>query len=156
REVQKRDETLCPFEGETLRTDKFLSNEFLEDHGIGEPRQNTYLFRAAQIQPIARAFHSFLEPMADETVVNVHELHADRTTVGIPQPVDDLPKREGVASAHRLAGKTPVQIAVRESVEFEIEFRRRCTRNAERIELRRHMPANAIVANELVDAFLKY
>src|SRR2546425_3199180 len=107
-EVQKRNETLCPFERETLRTDEFFANEFLEDDSIGEPRQNAYLFRAAQLQPIARAFHSFLKPMADEAVVNVHELHTDRAAISIPQPVDDLPKSEGVAAAHRLAGKTPV------------------------------------------------
>ena len=113
------------------------------------------MFFAAEVQAIARAFHSFLQPVTDEAVVDVHELHTNGTAIGIAQPIDDIAERQRIAATHRLARKAAIQILVCESVEFEIQLRRRRSRNIQRIELGRHVASDAVVADELIHAFLK-
>src|SRR5579862_5371995 len=49
-----------------------------------------------------------------------------------------------------------LQVAFGESVEFEIEFRRRRTWNPERIELRGHVSTHPVVTDQLIDALLQY
>ena len=81
--IQKRNQAFRAFERKTLCADEFLPNEFFKDDGIGEPRQNPNLFFVREPDPIPAAFHPVLKPVPNEDVVDVHELHADRSAVGI-------------------------------------------------------------------------
>ena len=109
----------------------------------------------AEVQAIACAFHSFLKPVTDKAVVDVHELHADGAAIRIAQPIENLAERQRVAATHRLARKTPVQILFCKSIEFEIQLGWRRSRNSQRIKLGGHMASNTIVADELIHTFLK-
>src|SRR5215467_8145173 len=78
---QKRDQALRSFQRETLRTNKFLANKFFENNRVRESRKNSELFFATQSKAVTGAFHSLLQPMADETVVDMHELHTNRPAI---------------------------------------------------------------------------
>jgi hypothetical protein len=155
REIQLGNQTFGAFERKTLGSDKFLSNELLEDHGIREARQNSNLFFVAQVDAIAGAFHSFLKPMPNETVVNVHVLHTDGPTIRVPQAIQNLTERESAGSAHRLAGEAAIRIGLAQAIKLGMQLGRHRARNSQRIELRRHVAADAVVSNQLVDTFLE-
>src|SRR5262249_5274887 len=110
RKIEQGNQTFSAFERETFGSDKFLAYELFEDHGICKARQNSNLFFVAQVDPIAGAFHSFLKPMSNETVVDVHVLDADGPAIRIAQAVQNLAKCESAGSAHRFAGKAPVHV----------------------------------------------
>src|SRR5262245_4923695 len=105
-----------------------------------------------QADSIAGALHSFCQPIPNKDVVDVHELHADRPAVGISQPLQNLAQRERPASAHHFARDAAVHIRVGDCIKLEIEFGRLRSRNAKRIELRRHVSTDPKISNELIDA----
>ena len=63
-------------------------------------------------------------------------------------------KRQRAVAAHGLARKPPIHVALGEAVELRVELGRRRPRQIERIEARNHVAADAVVADELVDAVL--
>src|SRR5262245_36383595 len=106
------------------------------------------------MQAVARSLHSFLKPMANETVVDVHELDTDRSAVRVAKTIDYLTERRRTAVAQRLASNAAVHIGLGQAVKLQVEFRRRRARNSQRIDLRCHVAADAIISDKLIDAFL--
>ena len=45
-QVQERNQAFRAFKRETFRADKFLADEFFEDHSVGKTRQDPKLFGA--------------------------------------------------------------------------------------------------------------
>ena len=60
----------------------------------------------------------------------------------------------GSFAAHGLAGESQIHVARREAVELRVELGRSRSRQIERIQARYHVPADAVVADQLVDALL--
>src|SRR5262245_47616471 len=154
-EIEERNQTFRPLERETLRTNKLFADELFENNRIGQPGQDPNLLFVTQTDAVAGALHPFLKPMTHEAVVDVHELHADRSAIRVPEPFKDLTQSEPAAAAHRLTGEEAVHIGFRQTVKIKIELRRYCARNSQRIELRGHVSSNTIISNELVDTFLE-
>ena len=48
RQVQQRDQALGPFQRKALRADELLLDELLEDHGVGQPREDAQLLVAGE------------------------------------------------------------------------------------------------------------
>ncbi len=67
REIQQRDEAFSPFKGEALRPKILPLDELLEDHCIGQPRQDADLFIASQFDPVFDVLHAFLQPSCGRT-----------------------------------------------------------------------------------------
>ena len=153
--IEQRNQALGAFERKALGADELLPDELFEDDRVGQPGKNSNLFFAAQAQTIARTLHPFLEPVPDEAVVDVHELHADGTAIRIAQAFDDFAQRERAAGAHRFTGEAAIHVGFGESVEFGIEFWRGRAGNIQGIEPCGHVAANAVVSNELIDTFLE-
>ena len=113
------------------------------------------MFFTAEVEAVAGTFHPLLQPVTDKAVVDMHELHTDRPAIRIAKVLDNLPQRQRPAATHGLAGEASLQIRFRKTVKTEIELRRRRTNDPQRIELRRHVSANTVITNQLIDAFLQ-
>src|SRR4030095_530849 len=155
REIEERNQTFRAFERAPLRPNKLFADELFENNRVGQPGQNPNLLFVTQADAVAGALHPFLKPVTHEAVVDVHELHTDRSAIRIPEPFKDLTQSEPAAAAHRLTSEEAVHIGFRQIVKIKIELGRCCAWNSQRIELRGHMSAHTIISNELVDTFLK-
>src|SRR5215475_5279276 len=154
-EIEQWNQTLRTLQRETLCPDKLFADELLEDDGVRKPGQDPNLFFMTQADSVSGALHTFLKPVTHETVVDMHELHTDRSAVRIAEPFKNFTQSERAAAAHRFTREEAVHVSFRQTVKVEIELRRCCSGNSQRIELRRHMSANTIISNELVDPFLE-
>ena len=103
RETEQRDKAFRAFKRETLRADELLSDEFLENHGVGQACQNPQLLGAAEIGAIGTAFHALLKPVPHEQIVDVHELHTDRPAIRVSQPLDDFAQSQRSVASHAFA-----------------------------------------------------
>ena len=122
---------------------------------LRQMHQNSILLAAAERQPILRAFHAHLQPLADGEIVHVHELHADRTAIGVPQPLDDAAERHHLRAFDRVGRKRPIHVGFGEVIRPRVEFREFRPRPAERIEIRHQMAAHPIRPDQLVDPILQ-
>ncbi len=154
RQVQQRDQALRSFQREGLRADIFLADKLLEDHRVGQARENADLGLARNRQAVLARLHPLAEPIADVQVVDVHELHADRSAIRVLQPIIDFPQRTNIGARDGHGGKRAVQIVVGEAVKGRIKLRRSGPLRPQRIEPGEQVPANAIRADELVDTLL--
>src|SRR5262249_36323069 len=116
RQIEERNQTFCTFERETLCPDEFFADELFENNSVGQPGQNPNLLFVTQGDAVARALHPFLEPVTHVAVVDVHELHTDRSAIRIPEPFKDLTQREPAAAAHRLTSEEAVHIGLCQTV----------------------------------------
>ena len=143
-----------PSSEKLFRAEVFTLDELLQNYRVGEERQNASLFRDGNLETILGPLHPLLEPVLRLDVVDVHELDADRAAVGVPQALEDFSEREGLGSVDRAARKAPIHVVVRQVVIFRIEFGDRWHGHPERVDLRAHVTADAVRANELVHAIL--
>src|SRR5262249_15066967 len=84
RKIEKWNQTFSTFERKTLCADKLFPDEFFEYDCIRQPRKYPNLLFVTQADSITGTLHPFLKPMTHVAVVDVHELHADRSAVRIP------------------------------------------------------------------------
>ena len=154
-QVQQRDEALGPFQRKALGADELAADELLEDHGVGQPREDADLFVAGKLQAVLRFFHPPLQPLAHFQVVDVHELGADRPAIGVAEPVHDVAERLRVRAGQRVGRELAIEIGFRKPPELRFQFRRHGPRNAQRIDLGDQVSADAVVADQQVDAFLQ-
>jgi hypothetical protein len=85
----------------------------------------------------------------------VHELHADRPAVGVPQPLDDLPQRHRLRSLDRVGREGPVHVLLGEVIELRVELGQPGTRPAQRVDLRHQVTAHPVGPHELVHPVLQ-
>src|SRR5439155_16746667 len=145
----------CAFKGKTFRSDKFFADELFEYNGIRQPCENSNLFLAAEADAVTGALHPFLQPVAYEAVIDVHELHADGPAVRVPEPFEDLTQGKRATAAYRLTREATIHIGFGQTVELQIQFRGSSAGNSQRVQLRRHVAADAIISNQLIDTFLQ-
>ena len=87
---KQRDQAFGPFQRKALGADELAADELLEDHRVGQAREDADLLVAARASGGSRFFHPPLQPLADLQVVDVHELRADRPAIGVAEPVHDV------------------------------------------------------------------
>ena len=153
-EVEQGDKGLAPLQRETLGTDELLQHEVLEDRGVGQLRKDPELARQREIHAVRDGFHPLLEPFADLQIVDMHELDADRTRVGLAKPVEDCARRVQPTARERVRRDPAVHVLRREPVVAGIQLGTLHGRKSERIEPRSHMAADPVGSDELVDAVL--
>src|SRR6266850_4076142 len=110
RQIEQRNETFRSLGRKTFRSDKFLTNEFLEHHRIGQPRENAHLLVPRELKPVLTWFHPFLQPFADGAIVDVHVLDADRATIGAPEEVEDFTQAHRTITRNRLTREEPLHV----------------------------------------------
>ena len=94
-----------------------------------------------------------LQPLAHRQIINVHILKTDGTAIGAPQTF------EGLADGQRFlvleGGKAhwQIQLARREAIEFQLQFRWTRARSAQRVNGSNDVTANAMIANQLIQPF---
>ena len=155
RHLEERNERLAPLEREALRPQEPLLDELFEHCRTGHLPVDPQLLAPIELDPVFAPLHPHLEPLPNAEVVHVHELHADRPAVGVPQALDDLPQRHRLRAFDRVGGERPVHVLLGEVVEAGIEFRKARARPTEWIDLGHEVPANPVGANELIDAILE-
>ena len=153
-EVEEGDQGLAPLERETLGTDELLQHELLEDRGVGELREDPQLAGQREIHTVRDGFHPLLEPLADLQIVDMHELDADRTRVGLAKPVEDRAGRIEPTARERIGRDPAVHVPRRKPVVVGIQLRTLDGGESERIKARGHMAADPVGPDELVDAVL--
>ena len=155
RHLEERNERLAPLEREALRPEEPLLDELLKDGRTGHLPVDPQLLAPIELDPVFAPLHPHLEPLPNAEIVHVHELHADRPAVGVPQPLDDLPQRHRLRAFDGVGGERPVHVLLGEVVEAGIEFRKARARPTEWIDLGHEVPTDPVGANELIDAVLK-
>ena len=123
-QIEQRNEAFAAFQRKTLGADVFLLQELFENHGVGQPRQNAQLAFAAELQPIGRPFHAFLQPLADRHIIDVHELHADRAAVGLAQAVDHGAHVRSGPTGQGVGGNGALPMRRRQAEILGVEFGR--------------------------------
>src|SRR4029077_8177892 len=93
-QLQQRNQTLAAFQRKAFRADEFLANEFFEDNRVGQAGHNADLLVSAKLEAVFRTFHALLQPSPCGEIINVHELHADRTAVSVSQAAKDFAQGE--------------------------------------------------------------
>src|SRR5262245_59584267 len=152
--VQERDQTFPPFQGERLGSEIFPAEKFLEDDRIREPGEDADLLLAAKVETILCSLHALLQPVPHGQLVNVHELDADGSAIGVAEPLEDFSQRD-CTIAESVAGKTAIHLRLAEAVKFRFELRAARPRYLQWIDGGYHMAPDPVVSDELVDPVLQ-
>ena len=155
RQDEQRDQALGPLERKTLRADELLLDELFENHRVRQAGEDADLLIAAQGAPVLADLHALLQPLAHLLIVDVHELHADRTAVGVPQAAEHRADRGGGAAGQRLRRHRTAEVVRAQAVIGGIEFRRLRPRQVQRVDGRDHVAAHAVRPDHLVNAILR-
>ena len=154
RQVQHRDERLRTFERESFSSDIFPPHKLLEDRCVGETRVDSTLAFVRKLQAIFGHLHATLEPIANDSAIDVHELSTDAATVRIAETSQDC--LDGVAHDvfEHTAIETPFQVVRTQSIDFRAQVGAIGTPKTERIQVRHQMTAHTKLADKVVDAIL--
>ena len=55
-QIEQRNQAFGAFERKGFRADKFLADEFLEGHGVGQPGENAQLLVARELEAVFASF----------------------------------------------------------------------------------------------------
>ncbi len=152
--VDQRNEAFGSFERKTLSPDELLLNELLEDDGFGEVGEDADLLSAGETKAVLGPLHSLHQPVLDVKVVDVHELHADRSAISVSQAIENLAEGEPLGTVDGVGRVGSVEIFVGKAVEAGIKFNVSAARRRERTQVGDHVSTNAIRADELIDPVL--
>ena len=147
--LECRDGRLAPVQPETLRAGEFDMQKALEFLRFDQPLEDGALAPGGELRLVADALDPLLDPRLLFRVLDVHELDADRPTVGFAQDLRDLTQRRGLQAEHVVEKDRPVHVGFGKAVGLRIQFRViLLALEAERIEAGHQVAANAINANQ--------
>ena len=72
--------------------------------------------------------HPPLNPIANDQLVDVHELHADIAAIGLFKTVQNPSQRLAIRASHIAGREGPIQIGHCEPVKGRVQFGRPCRR----------------------------
>ncbi len=150
--LEQRDQTLRPFEREALRAEELVLQELLEHLGADHLLKDLDPIGPRQRQPVARALHPALKPVAQLEIVDVRGLHADGAAVGLAQQADQIAQRLPPRPGDVLAAEHQVEILLGEAVVPERDLGARAGHQPQRIEIGREMPELAIGLDDSLHA----
>ena len=143
--VQRRNGDLAAFQPEPLGGDVALLAEHLEAFGLGELLEHAALFLRTECGAPRRALDPALDPGFLVGILDVHELDADRATIGVAQDLHDLAQGRGLAAEHVVDEDRLVEVGVGEAVGKRVQLgMRRRNGQPEWIEPRLQMAAHAV------------
>ena len=102
------------FQAETLRARIFLVEKSLKAFCVDKLRQDRLLAKDGELDLFIRSFDALLNPELLLGRRDVHELKADRSTIGPPQNINDLPQARGLQAEDIVDVNLMVQICRRE------------------------------------------
>ena len=102
------------------------------------------------------ALHAVLQPLPDLQVVDVHELHADRTAVGVAQRLRISRRVSTRAPKMVRLEELAIEISAGQAVKLGVELGLVRAGQAERIDLRDHVTAHAVGAHQCVHLILPH
>ena len=120
-------------------------------------REDAELSRRARARAVLRRLHPLLEPARCSRVLDVHELDADRAAVGLRWRRCTISRRVSSRdpAAEVAGGEGLVEVALGEPEVRELSSARRRPEQAERIEVREEVTADAVGVDQLGDALLQ-
>ena len=154
-QFQQRDQRLSPFQREALRPLELFKNELLKHHRVAQSLENAPLFIGSQLQPIFGRLHPSLKPLSHGQVVDVHELRADGTAVGVTQPLQDFTQRSQVGTTGSHRRELAVHVAQLETAGVGFQLGNTRTWLAEWVNVGGIVAHTAIVADQSIDALLQ-
>ncbi|MBB5984062.1 hypothetical protein HNP60_000036 [Sphingobium sp. B1D3A] len=146
---QRGNHRFAAVEAEALGADIFAAQELLILFGLDDLGQDRLLPVLGEDDFLVLAFHALLQEAALLHISDVHIFEADIAAVIGAQNVHDLADRGPFKTKRTADIDLPVEIRAREAVIFRRQVRRQVALDeAERIEIGRQMPADAIGADE--------
>ena len=130
-------------------------NELFKDSGRRHLPIDSQLLPAVKLDPVLTALHPHLEPLPHQQVVHVHELHTDRSAIGVVQPPNDLPQRHRLRALDGIGREHPVHVLFGQVIESGVEFREARPGTAQRIDIGREMPPDPVGTHQLVNPVLQ-
>jgi len=97
-------------------------DKLFNDDGIGQSSEDTELLVPIEMDRVLRLFHPVSHPCPPVLVVDMHELHADRTAVGSPQMLEDFAQGKNAYPGNLVSGESPVQVGLRKAVKRWIQL----------------------------------
>ena len=141
---QRRDHRFAAVEAEALGADIFLGEEFLVAFAAQHCGKDRLLAFGGELDGFARLFELFLQETAFLGVGDVHVFEADLAAIDFAQALVECGNR-GPFHAEHAADIDFLVLLARKPVPFEREVSRAfAVRQAERIEVRRHVPAHTV------------
>ena len=70
------------------------------------------------------------------------------------QMFEEFPQRHVALALTRFVGQTALHVGGRQAIKLRLEFRRHRLRLSKRVEMRHHVTAHAMIADQLVDTIL--
>ena len=150
--LEQRDQALRPFEREALRAEELVLQELLEHLGADHLLKDLDPIGPRQRQPVARALHPALKPVAQLEIVDVRGLHADGAAVGLAQQADQIAQRLPPRPGDVLAAEHQVEVLLGEAVVRERDLGARAGDQPQRIEIGGEMPELAIRLDDSLHA----
>ena len=149
--VEERDQRLAPFEGEALLPEEFRVEKLLEELRRGELLEDAAALAVVEVRLVLSFLHDLAQPRLAAGILDVGELDADRTAVGLAEARQDL--TQGLDGAAREVARDVrlVEVLVPEAVVRRVELREVGRLTAEGIALRDAMAAGAIGMNHAQD-----
>ncbi len=146
--LERRDHRLAAVEAEALGAGVPDVDEALEAFRLDELVEDRLLAHRGEIDALVRAFDALLDPRLLFRIGDVHELDAERRTVGAPENRQHLGDGGEFQPEHVIEEDASAEIGLGETVGAGVELAlRRQFRHAERIEIGVEMAAHAIGAD---------
>ncbi len=133
--LEQRDQALRPFQREALRAEELVLQELLEHLGADDLLKDLEAIGPGQRQPVPRALHPALQPLAQLEIVDVRGLHAHGAAVGFAQQTDQLTQRLASRPRDVLAAEHQVEVLRGEAVILERDLGARARDQPQRIEI---------------------
>src|SRR5207253_5222084 len=141
---------------EALLADVLAVEEGFQRLGIGEAREDAQLLLAREGRRVLRRLHALLQPPLDGRILAVHVLDADGAAVGPLEVREDLAKGHlALAGGEVTGGERLVQLLIGKAEVLDLQLGRRWLEQAERIEIREEVAADAVGVDELSDLLLE-
>src|SRR5215475_2714691 len=145
--LQRGDQRLGAVETEALGAGELDVAEFLEALGFDQLVENRATAFTGEADLLVRALDALLDPGLLRGIGDVHELDAERLTVGALADRDDLAQRAVFEAEDVIEEDLAVEIGLAEAVRARIELLPIARRlDAERIELGVEVAAHAVGA----------
>ncbi len=145
--LEKRDDDFAALQGKALLAEKLAVQKGFEEGSFHQFAQDSDPSLLVERGAVARSLHPFPEPTALVRILDMHEFHADRAAVGLPQNLQDLPQGGALlGKPFGVEGRVLVRLLQAEG--FEAQKGVIAGAGVERIDAGLQMPKIAVAEDE--------
>ena len=147
--LHRRNGRLPAFQAEALGAHEFPRTKGFKAFRFRQLLQDLILLRGIKSAIPGRAFNAALDPGFLVRILDMHELHADRTAIGSAADGEDFTQARGFLAQHEIKENLAIPILLRETIGLGVKLRMGFGHlQAERIKPRFQMPTHAIAADQ--------